>query len=408
MHPDVSRAAGFSRSVYPARGKGHAARLPARLIFVLLSGLAFFLTACGSLTEALDPCDRPRACEVDGVNYVVDGMTVEAVHVEEIGRYVVPFGTSTIKVNFTVVNNGSEPGTDDELRVCLWSYCKSHAVKALGPGETFSGSLQLGIGTDRSGDTDLTAKVGRTTHRVPFRLERPDLTARVEVEPEVQAVTNARAIVTVRNNAYVASARPSVTELCLGSTWGGCTRNIDRLYIETPELAGRQERTDTLHFPVPGNALSRVDTPTSWTMLACANSTEVVNESDSGNNCGYAGLTVLPNFDALCDTEPLAVGESRAGTIRTTDCEVDYALSRLYRINSPADGTRYVVRVDGRGFYRIEVRVVNSRGTVVHLQRGGYYGTSLEFPFEVNAGTYYLAVADSRDGTPDFTITLSQ
>src|SRR5690606_26500751 len=124
------------------------------------------------------------------------------VHVDEIGRYVVPAGGATIKVSFTVLNNGSEAGNDDELTVCLWSDCKTHVVKALAPGEEASGELQLGIGSQRVGDTDLVAETWRSTHRMPFRVERPDLTAHVEVEREVLAVSQARAIVRVRNNAY--------------------------------------------------------------------------------------------------------------------------------------------------------------------------------------------------------------
>lgn len=372
---------------------GHRSLLVAWVALALALGMG----GCDKVTNALDPCSGERACEVDGVDLIIENATLDAAVISEINKPAVPVGAK-VEVSYKVLNRGSESSSATILRTCLDGTCSSTGISELKPGEAASGNVTLVLPNNLDGDHGIWLAVDgypQNHQTIDLLIERPRLVTAIDVlAEEVQVGTDVPAVITIKNNAYVASAAESTARVCLRSIGTSCLSQHPPVDTKTPELEPGGTRVDTLSFLLPLSALYWPDVAESHELLVCADAND---SSEGSSDCAANGFTALPNLDLACGAGDIAPELTRSGTLTSTDCYLHAPgnNSDLYRFESEANG-RFVVEVvdfassfsDGLYLY-----VVTPRGAIV-ASTSSYLSAGTSFTFTVGqAGVYYLVVS---------------
>lgn len=382
--------------------------------------LAAGLGACDAV-KALDPCSAAGACEVDGVDLIVDRLALSAPVITEINKPAVPVG-STIEVAYTLRNRGSQPSAATVVEFCAGSgYCetarKSVQLRALNPGETQSGSVSIVLSADIHGDGAVYADVqasdvdnGNSDVYTPVLFERPNLTATVQLlSGEQRVATPLRAEVRVRNQAYVAGAAASLARVCLQDYTTRCVEALGTVSLNTPALAAGATRTDTVSFPLPVSALDYPNRAEKHTLLVCADVSQAVTERSENDGCATGEFTALPNLDVACGPVAIAPGESVNGTLIASDCDFSFGSDGdVFRISAAAN-TRYTLHLVAYPTTQdAHIRALTDRGALIASDFYLNAGESLTFT-TTQAGIYYFALNNAYSSTGHaYTVRLTQ
>lgn len=368
------------------------------------------IAACDKVAETLDPCAGEHACEIDGVDLIVSEISLNVPTVSELNKPVVPVG-ATIEVSYAILNRGSENSTVADFDVCLggssgWtSIKKSVEIPALKPGEGKNGKIELVLPQDAMGDWAVVVRTDysdsdrfNNSDQVDFLIEGPDLIATMSpLADEVQVGTEIPVVITVKNQAYVASAEESTAHICVGYG-NSCDQGFDPVQVKTQSLKAGGVQVDTIPFLVPLSVLYWHDEARSTELAVCADTHGTVSEGGAGknNNCTQRPFTVLPNLDLACNVGDIAPGQTRSGTITAADCDglkATRSETDLYKFTAAAN-EGFIVDIEEfsstEGYSdEIYFDVLTARGILLSGTRSGATHT-----FTVGqAGTYYLAVS---------------
>lgn len=368
--------------------------------------LVLSMGGCDKVASAVDPCSNERACEVDGVDLIIDNATLDAKVISEINKPVVPVG-STVEVSYRILNRGRESSSATVLKVCLnsascSSMTKSVDIPVLKPGNTSSGKVILVLPDDHVGDYGIRLAVdgySRNNQTVDLLIEQPNLVTAINVlAEEAQVGTDVPAVITIKNEAYVASAAESTARICLRNYGDKCYEQYAPSDIKTSALEAGSIQIDTISFLLPLSALVLPDIGTTHELMACADANDTTGGS---SDCAAKGFTALPNLDLACSVVDIAPGQTHSGTLTATDCDLNASgKSDLYRFESEVNG-RFVVDVtdfaSSQNIDYVGLYVITPRGAVV-AESPSWLAAGDSFTFAVGqAGTYYLAVNTRRD-----------
>lgn len=373
---------------------------------VALSVIALILgmAGCDKVAETLDPCAGERACEVDGVDVIVDKASLDANVVPEINKPAVPVG-GTVEVSYTLLNRGKERSEATSLQVCLGDCVyndpvrKSVDIPALKPGETVSGTVKLVLPDDQYGDWSVQLEVydkSRNKKDLSLLIERPNLLATLSLlAEEAQVGTDVKAVVTVKNQAYVAGAPKSTSRVCLqGYSYytPTCYEQFAFVDVETRALQAGATQVDTIAYPLAVSALDYPDRVLEHKLMVCG---DVHGSTGGEQSCVDKPFTTLPNFDLACNVGDIVPGQTHSGTITAAKCDLYVADKvEMVKFTAPAN-TSYAVDLTDLASSisgdRASVYILTPRGAVIAEEISLYEGDTFTFTIG-QAGTYYLAI----------------
>lgn len=267
-------------------------------ISALLAAAA--LTACGD-GSVLEPdfpegCDLPRACQVTGIDLVVDEpvLLLAAGHERDLvtGRPVFMPGDS-FSYQVTVWNRGDEPSTATTLSIRHGTTDDEVSVPGLDPGQVFVDTLgavaptslrlqhdttavRAALYTLQSSEDPLHMNDAHTS--VPFFVALPVVRVTLEFPDTVREGEPFNATVTVRNLSRFAALPPHAMAFCLTDWDVGCGLSVGSPFQLTavPQIDAGAAWTTTLAVTVSDHSPY---SPYSWDLLACfADSTATLED----------------------------------------------------------------------------------------------------------------------------------
>lgn len=295
------------------------------------------------------PCERIGACEVGGVDLVIDELTLAfpAAHpVDASGtRYVQEY--DSVPVRYRVRNRGDRVSTAGSGRLfscrdCVAYHARDVSLRALAPGEVDSGVIYVPPATsghtqtvrpqlslDIGGDLDepfYRNNVRRTTE--PYTVVVPTFGGGLNVTtPELRFGKPLRFTVTIRNTSAYAILRDTTVSFCFRQIDfhgpDSCNSPFNKLPV--PRLAPGATWTSTVDLVVthemsgyPKHAAIRVrldaclGARTAYVTAPCAVGTE---------------LTLLPDLESACTIAVIPFGVVQRGDLKEV-CRY----TRFYRI----------------------------------------------------------------------------
>jgi hypothetical protein len=339
---------------------------------------------------ALASCDGCEPTEPpQPPNYQLGDVTVDAPFFNEIGRHAVAVGSPTIKVNYTIQNNGGR-GEAGTVTACLSNVCQDGIIPAIAANSSHSGEIALAVPGHLRGDHDLGFFWDLSQRTFPFRVELPELAGGVGVDfLETQVGLPVDIAVSVTNLAFVAQAGASRGDLCITS--GGFCLEAGRQQMDVPSVDPRTTWDATVSVAIPTTVLDFPDQIVNRHFRFCANSTETLELAGHIFLCEDVAFTALPNFEASCDATALGPSQASSGTLTAGNCYPWLAAGNFpaafFRIESPADNRLHTIEVGHSG--GAALAVVSPRGHVIEGLSGD---AAAGYSIRLNQGTYYLVV----------------
>jgi hypothetical protein len=308
--------------------------------------LLLFMQACSETMAppviVPDPCDRVGACEVAGVDLVIDEMALAfaSTHPTDISgtHYVQEY--DSVPVRYRIRNRGDQKSAAGNVgisscRECVGSHGRTVLLRALEPGEVDAGMVYVSPATSGYTQTvrpvlNLDAGGGldepfyRNNERTtadPYMVVVPTFAGELMVStPELRFGKPLKFTVTIRNSSEYAILRDTTVSFCFRRVefYGpdGCYSPFNKLSV--PRLAPGAVWTATVDLTVahdmsryPKHAAVRVRLDaclggrTSYVTEPCAAGTE---------------LTLLPDVESACTVTVIPFGVTQRGDF-TQSCK---------------------------------------------------------------------------------------
>ena len=389
--------------LYARPTAGGLVRLLSMALLVLL------LSACDDIMGVIDPCSVDGACEVEGISFVVDQLSLSAMHDADENRNYIASGTP-LEVSYVVRNRGDETSMERTMTLCITpgstgstgctTYSRSINLGPLDPGERQSGTVTFPLSEDINGDRSVRATINHRSHSqttenitIEWPRFRGDLTI---LQGEVRAGETLPVEIRIHNDTRVKVAPSSRAGLCI--TPVNLRRCLEAHPMEMKEIPGLEAggvHVDTVTYTVPAGTLEFPEDTRNRTLSLLVNANDAVNAWIPGNGWTSANFSVLPNIDIRCGITDLQVGAMDSGSLNPTGCDLRWNRGvNIYRVDVQA-GQPYQMRIessDGEAYRWSGLIMDPSAGEVASLI---HWAVTLErvIPFTPSvSGSHYVVV----------------
>jgi hypothetical protein len=376
---------------------------------------ALLLSGCGEMTAPpgavpeKKPCDLPGACEVAGIDLVIDELAL-AFHAGQARepmtrlRYVQNF--DSIPVRYRVRNRGDTPAPAASGRLmscnrCLGNRAVTVPLEALGPGEVDSGTVWLPAPKAESQMTvapvlllDIAGAVDEPFYRNNERTTDssyivmvPELTGIFELlTPEVRIGKTARFIVTLINKASYGTLNDTTIAFCFRRTdidhgIDTCNRPFAKRVV--PRLAPGNTWRDSIEIELTQQMYyyeKHAAIPVRFDACLGGRVSYVVEPCAAG-----AAVTLLPDVESACAVPRIQFGVITSASFGQP-CYVYLAQFNVWAFEARA-GARYSASVTRPVGDPAQVGIWDSDGRPIGAEGTGTVSTTIS-----KAGRYYLVV----------------
>jgi len=208
----------------------------------------------------------------------------------------------------------------------------------------------------------------------------------------VFAGSDLRALIAVENHGD--SPITGVATLCAG-TMGVASCAAPSAQLVLPTLAASARLIDTATVTLAAAPSDFVDVPQLFTLRACA----APSVTGATPSCATSAVVrVLPDFERVCSTTPLAIGDSIINPAVSGDCSLSSTgtASKIYSVFARANDT-LSISLDPNGFCATGLAVFDRDGEIVHATMACGAASTITIPVAVG-GTYHVAVGRAPAG----------